>query len=244
MALRNSHIFSAAHVAALLLPAALLLTGCGSARRGQKSDRHADYPTAATPATSRPAGVQPGATRTGAEALIAEARRWLGTPYRYGGAECGEGTDCSGLVMEVYRRVQGVKLPRSSREQMAYCTPVAENRVEPGDLMFFGNPAKADTPTDSATVNHVGLYIGNGVMIHASSSRGVIESSVAQGYWAQRFMGAGRVGQADMVVMSDQSDESDPAKRSKATKRRGTEPLPLDLLIDQKVDSIAQQAVK
>ena len=68
--------------------------------------------------------------------LAAEARRWLGTPYRYGGQDR-SGTDCSGLVMEVYREVCAVKLPRSSSSQMSYCTEVARNKARMGDLMFF-----------------------------------------------------------------------------------------------------------
>lgn len=118
--------------------------------------------------------------------LAAEARRWLGTPYRYGGQDR-SGTDCSGLVMEVYREVCAVKLPRSSSSQKAYCTEVARNKARMGDLMFFGGSGK---------VSHVGLYIGNGEMIHASSSRGVMISNVDTGYWGQRLLGAGRVGGA------------------------------------------------
>lgn len=118
--------------------------------------------------------------------LAAEARRWLGTPYRYGGQDR-SGTDCSGLVMEVYREVCAVKLPRSSSSQMSYCTEVARNKARMGDLMFFGASGK---------VSHVGLYIGNGEMIHASSSRGVMISNVDTGYWGQRLLGAGRVGGA------------------------------------------------
>jgi len=115
--------------------------------------------------------------------LVAEARRWLGTPYRYGG-KSRSGTDCSGMVMEVYREVCAVKLPRTSSAQMSYCTEVARNKARIGDLMFFGGSGK---------VSHVGLYIGNGEMIHASSSRGVMVSDVDTGYWGNRLLGAGRV---------------------------------------------------
>ena len=118
--------------------------------------------------------------------LVNEARAWLGTPYRFGGQDR-NGTDCSGLVLELYRTVCAMKLPRNTSEQKSYCTEVARNKAKVGDLMFFGSGGKT---------SHVGLYIGNGEMIHASSSRGVMVSNVDSGYWGDRFQSAGRVGGA------------------------------------------------
>lgn len=119
--------------------------------------------------------------------LVDEARTWLGTPYRYGGKDR-RGTDCSGMVMEVYRSVCAVKIPRSTREQKSYCTEVARNKTRIGDLVFFGS---------GGGVSHVGLYIGKGEMIHASSSRGVMVSNIDSGYWGDRYLGAGRVAGAE-----------------------------------------------
>lgn len=147
--------------------------------------------------------------------LAAEARRWLGTPYRYGGQDR-SGTDCSGLVMEVYREVCAVKLPRSSSSQKAYCTEVARNKARMGDLMFFGGSGK---------VSHVGLYIGNGEMIHASSSRGVMISNVDTGYWGQRLLGAGRVGGA-------QESWAKAGKGKNGKERPADEPAPQPRLND------------
>lgn len=118
--------------------------------------------------------------------LAAEARRWLGTPYRYGGRDR-NGTDCSGLVMELFRTVCAIKIPRTTVEQKAYCTIVARNKARAGDLVFFG------TGKGSGQVSHVGLYIGKGEMIHASSSRGVMVSRVDAGYWGERFRSIGRI---------------------------------------------------
>lgn len=118
--------------------------------------------------------------------LVSEANRWLGTPYNYGG-ETMAGTDCSGLVMSVYRDVTGVKIPRTTREQIRYCTNVARNHIRPGDLVFFASDKE---------VSHVGLYVGNGAMIHASSSRGVVVSDIDNGYWGDRYITGGRVDSA------------------------------------------------
>lgn len=118
--------------------------------------------------------------------LVEEARRWMGTPYRYGGQDR-KGTDCSGLVMQVYKNVCEVKLPRTTTDQRIYCLAVPRDRTRVGDLIFFApNGGKG-------SVNHVGLYIGNGEMIHASSSRGVTVSPVDTGYWGERLQGVGRV---------------------------------------------------
>lgn len=115
--------------------------------------------------------------------LVDEARKWLGTPYRYGGSTR-NGTDCSGLVMSLYRDVCAVKIPRTTREQKSYCTEVARNKTRIGDLVFFGS---------GSGISHVGLYIGKGEMIHASSSKGVMVSNIDTGYWGNRYRGAGRV---------------------------------------------------
>lgn len=123
-----------------------------------------------------------------ARALVKEAGGWLGTRYVYGG-ESKTGTDCSGLVMKVYGKVCGIKLPRTTREQVKYCTKVARNKILPGDLVFFARNGS----DDDSEVSHVGLYIGDGRMIHASSSRGVMVSGFDTGYWGDRYYTAARV---------------------------------------------------
>lgn len=116
--------------------------------------------------------------------LVLEARRWIGVPYRYGG-ETRTGVDCSGLVMVLYRDVAGVKLPRVSSQQYQWCKPVETADLQPGDLVFFNNKG-------GLGVNHVGIYVGSGCFVHASSSRGVIESELAQDYYRRTLIGAGR----------------------------------------------------
>lgn len=117
--------------------------------------------------------------------LIAEAATWIGTPYRYAG-NSREGADCSGFVSEVYRQAANINIPRSSAAQQSWCCPLNADSIAPGDLVFFA------TGSDSARVSHVGLYIGEGEMIHASSSLGVIVSPLRLPYYSQRFHSAGR----------------------------------------------------
>lgn len=195
-----------------------------------------------TPGATAPADYSHEVHDAWGKSLISEARTWLGTPYRYGGNDR-DGVDCSGLVVEVFRTVSNVKLPRTTATQKQYCTEVARNRAQIGDLFFFGPTGKG-----GADVSHVGLYIGSGEMIHASTSRGVIVSSVDDAYWAPRFRGVGRVAAARGGAAKT-SASSVPAAQSAAEGVAAPASLPpaprqqsaidlLDLIINQKVDSI------
>lgn len=121
-----------------------------------------------------------------ARALIDCARGWLGVPYKYAG-NTRKGVDCSGLTCNIFESAAGIKLPRDSRSQKSYCRPVKRSDIQPGDLVFFVNKA------GGSRINHVGLYIGDGKMIHASSSKGVMESSITRGYWDSHYHCSGRV---------------------------------------------------
>lgn len=120
------------------------------------------------------------------KALIKEAKSWIGTKYKYGG-ESRSGTDCSGFVMQVYKAVYDFKLPRTSRDQHAFCKKIDKKDLKVGDLVFFA------TGKSSSRVSHVGLYIGNGEFIHASSSKGVIITDLNKNYYVRTFVSAGRV---------------------------------------------------
>ncbi len=137
-------------------------------------------PLPASPKKAEPRQHLTGDTR----ALLDEAYTWIGTPYTYGG-HSRTGTDCSGFVMEVYRRALNFSLPRSTSEQSEACAEVAFHDLRPGDLIFFHNGR-------SDTINHVGIYVGNGKFIHASSSQGVMESYLSEKYFSDRYHHAAR----------------------------------------------------
>lgn len=121
-----------------------------------------------------------------ASKIEAEARRWLGTPYKFGGSSR-NGTDCSGMVMVIYRDVAGIKLPRNSAEQQKFAKPVRPEKLAQGDLVFF------TTTKNGSRVGHVGIYLGKGNFIHSSSSKGVIISNLKEKYYQTHFHSAGRV---------------------------------------------------
>lgn len=118
--------------------------------------------------------------------LIDGAYQWIGTPYVYGGADR-KGADCSGFLQRLFADVAAVQLPRNSRKQAEYCRPVKRSRLQPGDLVFFNGSRIG------SGVGHVGLYVGNDYMIHASSSRGVTVSAITDKYYTERYCGGGRV---------------------------------------------------
>lgn len=158
----------------------VLLSGCGSGKHARR--------------VTRPDGVEVPAVVTGttkgidhktAMALEREGRSWLGVKYKYGG-DTKSGTDCSGFVKSVYLKVTSIKLPRSSAEQQAFCRHVDRRKLAPGDLVFF-------TSSRNGRVSHVGLFIGGGDFIHASTSRGVIVSNLSEKYYDSHYHSGGRV---------------------------------------------------
>jgi cell wall-associated NlpC family hydrolase len=117
--------------------------------------------------------------------LVATAKRFIGTPYRFGGQSRESGFDCSGLTMTVYR-LNGLELPRSSQAQYRAGTTVDRGALQPGDLVFFATGR-------SDRVSHVGLYSGQGRFIHAPGRGKQIRSAnLSDAYFKARFKGARR----------------------------------------------------
>jgi cell wall-associated NlpC family hydrolase len=113
--------------------------------------------------------------------LTRSAMRFLGVPYVFGGTTA-SGFDCSGFVQHVFALL-GIALPRTADAQYDAGHP-AVGGPRPGDLVFF------DT---YGGVSHVGIYLGRGQFVHASSSRGVMVSHLSESYWASRYVGAKRL---------------------------------------------------
>lgn len=146
----------------LIIPLGILLTGCSS-----------------TP-------VQPSQDRSSSrgQVIVNAAIDMLGTPYRYGGYSS-SGVDCSGLVYLAHRHA-GIMVPRTTRGQIKAITPIPQDQIRPGDLLFFR--------LNSRQVSHVGIYAGNGKFIHApSTGKQVSYAYLSNRFWASRLVTAGRL---------------------------------------------------
>lgn len=113
--------------------------------------------------------------------LTRSAMRFVGVPYVFGGTST-SGFDCSGYVQHVFALL-GVRLPRTADSQF-YAGRSTGGQMLAGDLVFF--------QTYEPGPSHVGIYLGGGKFVHASSSHGVMVSHLSDSYWAARFLGAKR----------------------------------------------------
>jgi cell wall-associated NlpC family hydrolase len=128
---------------------------------------------------SRDVEIQSAPARPTGEQIVAEARRFLGVHYLWGGLSAW-GYDCSGLIWSAYRRF-GMTIPRDADPQYRYARPVARDVLRPGDLLFFGS---------RSYVEHVSIYVGGGHMLEAPDSAHRVR--IVPIRWPY-FVGAGRI---------------------------------------------------
>lgn len=121
--------------------------------------------------------------------LLRDAEKYLGVPYKYGG-NTSSGFDCSGFTVKVFEE-NDYKLPRRSADQAMVGDRVEIRKVQPGDLLFFST-------SGAGKVSHVGIVHdisndGEVKFIHASTSKGVIISSLNENYWNRAYLHAKRI---------------------------------------------------
>jgi cell wall-associated NlpC family hydrolase len=117
------------------------------------------------------------------EEIVRTARRYIGVPYRWGGESPQNGFDCSGLTMVVYR-INGLDLPRSSRQQWNVGKSIHRRQLQKGDLVFFATAG-------GRRVSHVGIYAGGNLFLHApGKNRRIQTSSMSNEYYSAHYVGA------------------------------------------------------
>lgn len=173
--------------------------------RNTRSTRVASYRPSARKRISVPESSSIVALSDGdREGLIGTAMSRLGTRYRWGGTTP-NGFDCSGFTGYVYSR-HGKRLPRTAKEQAGQGQSVSKDGLKKGDLVFFKT-------TRSDRISHVGIYVGDGKFVHASSGGGKVRvNNLSDGYYSKRFAGAKRV--------SGASGSESPEPRSKSSKAK------------------------
>lgn len=120
-------------------------------------------------------------------AMIAEAEKYLGYPYVWGGSSPSTSFDCSGFVCWVINHSGAGSVGRTTAQGIFnYTTPIAPSEAKPGDIIFF-----TGTYDSGSAVSHVGIYVGNGMMIHCGNP--ISYASVNTPYWQQHFYANGRL---------------------------------------------------
>ena len=115
--------------------------------------------------------------------LEAQFKVYKGTPYKYGGIDK-RGFDCSGYVNKVYKDALNIQLPRTTKEIAQLGKKVSKSKLKIGDLVFF---------RPSRKYRHVGIYMGNDLFMHSSTSKGIIKSSLKNEYWKRKYRFSKRI---------------------------------------------------
>jgi probable lipoprotein NlpC len=173
----------------IIVLAALVLGGTAGLFAAPLDDSYATAPVASASAEEKAA-----ASRDARLKVLSAAEKYEHIPYRYGGLDR-NGLDCSGLIYLSFRDALGVSLPRSTTGLYTWVEKIANEHIQPGDLLFFKT-------NNTGNISHAAIYTGDGRFIHAASDgpvTGVIYSSLGEQYWAGRYVGAGRaLPKADM----------------------------------------------
>lgn len=172
-----------------IFTASLTIISCGSSKSAASKSKTTTKSTAKTVNLRSLDSNFTGKISSSIKSVLKDAEKYLGTPYKYAG-NTPEGFDCSGFTVKVFEE-NHLKLPRRSADQADFGKTIDIKDTKPGDLLFFAT-------SGGTKVSHVGIVHsiendGEVKFIHASTSKGVIISSLNEKYWNKAFLHAQRV---------------------------------------------------
>ncbi len=121
--------------------------------------------------------------RTTTAKLETQYQHYKGIKYKYGGTDK-RGFDCSGFTQTVYNNAFNIQLPRTTKEMAKLGKKISKHNLRSGDLVFF---------RPSRKYRHVGVFIGNNIFMHSSTSKGIIKSNLDNPYWKKKYRFAKRI---------------------------------------------------
>lgn len=169
---------------------ALIVVSCGTSKPVSNARKHTPSKSVAKPVVLRDLDSDySGKISSSVKRILNDAERYLGVPYKYGG-NTSSGFDCSGFTVKVFEE-NAYRLPRRSVDQAMIGEKVNVSKIRPGDLVFFATAG-------GSRVSHVGIVHDVGddgeiKFIHASTSKGVIISSLNEKYWNKAYLHAQRI---------------------------------------------------
>jgi cell wall-associated NlpC family hydrolase len=149
----------------LFVMAAIALTACHSRKAALKNSSVSNFKPSSSLAQKYADMMSVSKRDITNGRLYAFINDWYGTPYHYGGMDK-SGTDCSGFVFQLQQQVYGITLPRSTGDQVTVIKRKYEEQLKEGDLVFWDY--------DGKRFSHVGIYLQNDYVVHASTRKGVI----------------------------------------------------------------------
>ncbi|KQS92538.1 C40 family peptidase [Chryseobacterium sp. Leaf394] len=172
-----------------IFAASLTVTSCGSSKSAATKGKTSSKSPIKTENLRKLDSEFDGKISSSAKRIIKDAENYLGSPYKFAG-NTADGFDCSGLTTKVFDE-NGLKLPRRSADQADFGKKINISNAKPGDLLFFATAG-------GSKVSHVGIVHtiendGEVKFIHASTSKGVIISSLNEKYWNKAYLHAQRV---------------------------------------------------
>lgn len=174
---------------ALATVVSVIFISCGSSKNVSASKKNTSKSVAKSENLRKLDSEFDGKVSGSVKSILKDAERYLGAPYKFGGNSA-SGFDCSGFTVKVFQE-NNLALPRRSSDQADAGKSVDIKTVKPGDLLFFATAG-------GSRVSHVGIVHtiendGEVKFIHASTSKGVIISSLNEKYWNKAYLSAKRV---------------------------------------------------